>query len=199
MKKLLFAVAIFCAAINQAHADLRAVSSVNAAIQQPYTNTSVTANNTVAETTMFTYALPPLSANSVVNVNLSCDYLNNTGDATNRQYTLRIKLGATTVFADDTSSYATSTIRRGQTIRFSLYNLNSVSSQSLQGNFQGGGGTTTTGYGDISATTIPSNTIMGSATENTSTSKTLAVTMQLATASANLEVRCYAAQINIIQ
>lgn len=152
--------------------------------------TTIDVVNTVTETAIFSQSLEAnlLSSNGSVRLSLLCDYLNNSG--ANRNLTVRVKLGATTMFGDARTAITVSANRRVILIDLILGNLNATNSQMVQGTFQ----LTAATAGSVAGTGILDGAtsgigFMGTAAEDTTSAKTLAVTMEHSAANANLSVR----------
>jgi hypothetical protein len=158
----------------------------------------LTIENTASEVTLYSYAFGAgeLGANDAVRVIVCCRFLNQTGGA--RGFTLGIKLGGTTIYADATKAFSSGASYRAWFVRFILNNLGSLSSQALNGsveisNTQG----TMTGLGDLSGAAVldGESPIHGVASENMAVAKTLSITVQFPIALANLKIDRYFAMV----
>lgn len=126
------------------------------------------------------------------------DYLNNSG--ANRTFTLKVKLGATTLFQDDSVSLTAGATRRPWRIEFELANLGAPNSQFLFGKVDLGINTApTTGIGDLYTNDMngPWGT-SGTAAVDTSSAQALAVTVTHSAADANLSMRLKYAVVEVI-
>jgi hypothetical protein len=146
--------------------------------------------NTTTETDLLndeiTVAADVLGANGYIDAMFHGDLLNNVGATSN--VTLRFKFGATTLWAE-TVVLSNITARASWALRFRLFNSGATNAQELSGMFVGGelNGAPTTGFGRI--TTVGGNAAPlggfgGTAAEDTTSSKTLKLTVEWATASA---------------
>lgn len=158
--------------------------------------------NTAAETTVFNYNIPAgqLGPSGCLRLRLVGDYLNNTGAGT-PTLTLRIKLGATTIYADASAANANSASRRPFDLNIILANQDSNSSQVLGGYaLFGAAGGATNGIGDFGTDEIQATTpLFGTAAINTTTDQAFAVTIQHSTNNANLSFRKMYALLELIK
>lgn len=146
-------------------------------------------NTTAAETTLYTYTIPAatLGTTGSLRLRLQGDYLNNTGAAAT--YTLRVKLGATTLFDDVSGGLASSATRRPWFLDLVLANQSATSQVLTFGHKLGSSVGGATGLGDMTAAGGNDTAHGGASSENTANALTLAVTIQHSASSANLSMR----------
>lgn len=153
------------------------------------TVTPVDVVGTVTETTIYTHSIAgnAMGATGEVQVELQVDFLNSSG--VNRSFTLRIKLGSTTLYADACLAVGTSANRRAVSLSFKIKNT-ATNAQVLTGDFTMSSATApTTGTGNISSAAAISSCFQGSASEDTTSAKTLTVTVENSNNSASLSTR----------
>jgi len=143
------------------------------------------------EETLYTYSVPGNTiAGGVLRLTLAGDYLNNSGAS--RTFTLRIKYGATTLYDDATASIGATAVRRNWELQVTLGNTASTNDQWMTAKWIWGSGTATAGQGDFALTPGALTTFQplmtGTAAEDSTASKTLAVTIQHSTNNASLEI-----------
>lgn len=161
--------------------------------------TQIDVVNTAVETDILSYSLAgnTLGSHGSLRLTLLCDYLNNTGS--NRTLTVKVKLGATTMWGDANTAIATNAARRMVQISLMLGNMAATNAQIMQGYYTltsvtaGGFG----GIGDLDAPVNP-GAFMGTATEDTTAAKTLAVTVTHSVADANLSLRMRYAVLELL-
>lgn len=157
--------------------------------------------NTAAETTLYSYSVPggTLGTNKALRVSILGDYLNNSGFSKN--FTVKMKYGATTLWGDVTS-VPTNTTRRGFKLDMILAAINSTSAQSLAGSvFLSATGAPVTGTGAFfDASTLHSLQVIpgGSSAEDSTAAKTLAATVQHETAAATISLRANIRMIELL-
>jgi hypothetical protein len=156
--------------------------------------------NTTVETDLLngevTIGAGVLGTTGAVRVTAVIDYLNNTGS--NQNLTWKVKLGATTIFGD-LIVRTTNANRNPWWLTFVIANLGSASSQALNGilGFAGTVPPTVAGIGGITGG-VPGGIIGGTATEDTTSAKALAVTVTHGAASASLSCRLKYAVVEIV-
>lgn len=138
-----------------------------------------------------------LSSDRLLRCTIIGDYLNN--DGATRNLTLSIVFGATTLWADPFSSITNASTRRPIRWTFEIANLGAANSQFMAGVFwMGSSSAPTTGLGRTNGgnftTTMNADlqhnvSFAGSASEDTTTAKTLTVNVQHSASSANLSFR----------
>ncbi len=146
--------------------------------------------NTIVETSLGSVSVPAnaLRTDRAVRLTLVGDYLNNSGVA--RTVTLRVKLGATTLYNDATVALAANAARRPLRAELLIANLNASNVQALGGAIAlGSAGGATAGLGDLAIANIAEAIISGSAAEDTTTAKTFEITAQHQVAAATISVR----------
>lgn len=149
-------------------------------------------DNNDTEQTVASFTVPGGALGTDRSVTLVA-YLRMLNDSGSSQgFTFRVKYGATTMYADATSSTLFNTNANHRMIRIeaTLFAENSATAQRLGGQFYiGAAGTATTGTGDAGSTT---NSLQfafgGTAAENSATDQTFAITMQLTAANASYEI-----------
>lgn len=163
-------------------------------------------DNDASETTVYTYTIPAgtLSATGEIRLKVLSEFLNNTGAG--RGYTLKFKLGGTTVieYTTGASAFGSTATRRNFTILVTVSQTGATNSQivtvehyaaSTAGIF----GTLTTGVGlTMSNAVNVGHWNSGALAVDMTVSQTLAVTVTLSTANANLEWRTYAATLELL-
>lgn len=154
--------------------------------------------NTTTETTILTKDIPPnaLGTTGSVRLRIIGDYLNNSGSADT--FILRVKLGSTTLYQDTTASLTASASRRAAHFELLLGNI-TASSQVLGGVIwlsEAGGATT--GLGGLNSNGALKAPIHGTASESTTVTKTLDITVQHTTANANISFRMKYATLELV-
>lgn len=140
-------------------------------------------SNTSAEQTLFSYTVPAglLRTDRALRFTCLWNYLNNTG--ANRTFTLRVKLGATTLYADATVAIATSATIRPVFLDIVLGNADATNDQALGGRIDiANVAATTSGLGDLATASTP-RLFGGSAAEDSTADLVFAVTLQASNAS----------------
>ena len=148
--------------------------------------------NTVTETDLLSYTVPAntLGTTHALRVNISCDYFNNSG--ANRTFILKIKYGSTTMYQDTTDVFAVLSSRRPVMIDFIFFPKNATNSQGVVGNITASfTGLATTGFGDLATDEVLVQTpfVGVNASEDSTTSLALKVTITHSAADANLSLR----------
>jgi hypothetical protein len=145
--------------------------------------------NSAAEETLYTVSLDPIVVNRSYRLNLTYDYLNNSGAV--RDLTLRVKLGSTTMYDDTIVSIPVSATRHIGSLQIDIGPAGSTSAQIFFGFiYMTNVGATTAGVGDLTANaTFFSQQYGGTAAEDWTSAKTFAVTLQHSAANANLSFR----------
>lgn len=158
-------------------------------------------NTTTAETTVFTYTVPAniMSTNRILRFTMGFDYLMNSGTPI---ATLRIKFGATTLFAGNTLAFGSSSNRRPGWITLLVFNQDSAAVQAMSGLYVlNSSGLPTTGFGDISDDEMDGGGIgpvSGSATEDTTATKDFVVTVQMDVSNPVVEFRKRGAVLELL-
>lgn len=164
------------------------------------TVTNVDVVSSAAETTWASWVIPAntLKTNQVVKVTIIWDFLNNTAGAD--FFTLRVKYGATTMFADASAAIVNNAARRDGVLEFWLVGDTATNVQLLRGRMQlGAVAAATTGTGDLAGTLGMSGAPWGgSAAEDSTAAKTLTVTIQNNVNSASYSVRLLEAYIELV-
>ncbi len=145
--------------------------------------------NTAAETTLYTVSLDPIVVNRSYRLNMTYDYLNNSGAV--RNLTLRIYLGATKMYDDTIVSIPASATRHIGSLQIDIGPAGSTSAQICFGFiYMTNVGTTTAGVGDLTANaTFFSQQYGGTAAEDWTSAKTFLVSLQHSTNNASLSFR----------
>jgi len=148
--------------------------------------------NTTTETDLLATSIPggTLGSTRAIRVTIKADYLNNSGS--NRTFTLRLKYGATTMYASITPSISANATRRVARIEFTIFAKNATNSQGISGNCRVGDASSgsITGLGDLSGASVIANEIMGvNAAEDSTVTKTLSCTIQHSAAVSTLSFR----------
>lgn len=168
--------------------------------------TAVNIDNDASETTLYTYTIPAntLDTDGELRLKILSEFLNNTGAG--RGYTLKFKLGGSTVIEYTTGStaFGSTATRRNFTILVSVSQTGATNSQivtvehyatSTSGIF----GTLTTGAGLTMSNAINAgHWNSGALAVDMTSSQTLEVTVTLSTANANLEWKTYAATLELL-
>ena len=159
-----------------------------------FTSGSTTAviDNSAAETSVFSGTIPggTLGTSGAVRVILTGQILQDSGSG--QGFTLRVKLGSTTMYADASNStiFGSNANRRTWRMEFTIFADGSASAQrfeGLVGPFTAAAGTTS-GIGDLAASVgLAAVAIGGTATEDSTADRTFEVTIQLTAANANYE------------
>lgn len=155
-------------------------------------STTAVIDNSAAETSIFSGTIPAntLGTSGAVRVILSGQVLNDSGAS--QGYTLRVKYGATTMYADasNTTIIGNSSTRRTWRMEFTLFSDGTTGTQRVEGLIGpfGAAAAATTGYGDLAASaSINPVPIGGTSSEDSTADKTLDITIQLTTANASFE------------
>lgn len=156
---------------------------------------TTTVVNTTTDTNLYSFTLPTdLAAGDVLRLHAQGDYLNNSGSAVSQR--LRLKLGATTVIdAASIVSIATSVNRRRWVLDAVLV-VETTSAQRGDWTYLQGLNNATVGY--IADNLHNSVAGAATATEDLTSAKTLAFTVQHGAASANIDMRLHAATLEKI-
>lgn len=148
----------------------------------PITSTII---SSAAEVTTYTFPIPGglLQSQGAISCELCGKMLNDTGS--DKTLTLRVKYGATTMY-EDTATVAASAVSRGYDMEFFVANAGATNSQVLAGTiFFSTAVAPTTGYGAFGQT--PAGTPFGgTAAEDSTATKNLAVSFQWNAASSSL-------------
>lgn len=141
-----------------------------------------------------TVAAGLMSTNRMLRAVLLADYLNDTG--VSRNLTLKVKLGATTLWGE-LQAVATSATRRVLAIEFTIANLGAANSQFLCGTvfYSNPTAGSVAGIGDLDG--IGGSPVSGTAAEDTTAAKALAVTATHSVADAGLSCRLRGALVRI--
>ncbi len=146
--------------------------------------------NSSAETSLFSAGIAAnlLATDRAVRLTLIGDYLNNSGAT--RTLRVRVKLGATTLWDDTSIALAASATRRALAIEVLLANRGATNSQALGGRLDISALPATAGLGDFAAASIAAGAVLsGTSAEDTTTARTLDLTVQHSAANASLSVR----------
>jgi hypothetical protein len=148
--------------------------------------------NTTTETALYSKTITGghLASDRAARVTIAGDYLGNTGGQS--QFTLRVKLGGTTVFEDISGLVTDNAARRPFHLVATFQNLGSVSSQFLSGLFVlGPPSSATTGLGDLEGNPwrVAPFTSSGASSVNTAVDVVLAVTVQWTAANSSRSFR----------
>lgn len=153
-------------------------------------NAEVDVVNTTTETTLLSYTVPAdlLGGTSRrLRVEMHGDQLNNSGSSDT--WTLRIKYGATTMYADATT-WATNAVRMSWNCNIAFGNATSTNNQYVSALFvtstRGGA---TTGNGELDGSGLSYQVLSGSAAEDSTAEKVLVVTLQHSVANAATSFR----------
>jgi hypothetical protein len=144
-------------------------------------------SNSTAEQTLFTHTIPGglLRTDRALRLTTLVRYLNNTGAS--RTFTLRIKFGTTTLYDDVSTAWSSSTQDRPIMLRLTLANTGASNAQEMAFHLDspaiGTITSTTAGLGDLATTPYALYFGGGSSTEDTTTDRTLTVTLQASNAS----------------
>lgn len=153
---------------------------------------TTTVVNTSSETDLYTKALPVLAAGDVVRFRAFGDSINNSGAT--RTLTLKVKLGATTILTSPAMSF-TANANRGEWNLDVLLIIESTTAQRLGAFFTQGTVNAST-WNTISSTQTISGA--GTATEDVSSAKTLAVTATWDGAALTTDIRLLGAVLEKI-
>jgi hypothetical protein len=155
-------------------------------------------DNSAAETSVFSGTIPAntLGTAGAVRIDLAGIVKNDSGAG--QGYTLRIKYGATTLYADASNAtfLTNSAAARAWQMSFLLLSDGTTGTQRVQGSIGpfGAAAAATTGYGDIAgANAAQVLTFGGTSSEDSTGALTLDVTIQLTAANASFEWTTYRA------
>jgi hypothetical protein len=148
-------------------------------------NTStVSIANTSSETDLLNYSIAgnTIGINGVLHLVVQGYYLNNSGSDDGFQ--IRLKLGGSTIWSDNSGTVTTSADRRPVLVEFYIKNNNSASQQRITGRYTlGNAHTGDQGFSDVSEDEIRGDTpIQAESTLDTTTSKTIQLTIDHADA-----------------
>ena len=157
--------------------------------------------NTAAETAIFTGSVPAgaLGTDRMVRLTLFGDYLNNSGAP--KTATLRVKYGATTLWGDIGASLAgNDPLRRAWQLELFLGNQGATNNQQLGGRVAMMPTTAASVAGLGAATVTPTYDVVfhGSAAEDSTAAKTLAVTVQHSAAASTVSWRRQYAALELV-
>lgn len=168
--------------------------------------TAVNIDNDASETTVYTYTIPAgtVDANGELRLKILSEFLNNSGAG--RGYTIKVKLGGTTVinYTTGSAAYSSRSERRNMTLLISLSATGATNSQIVTVEHFGTStsslfGTLTTGSGLTMSNAINAGFWnSGTLTTDMTASQTLAVTITLSTANVSLEWLTYAATLELL-
>lgn len=143
--------------------------------------------NDATEQTIFSATITggSMTSTGMVKCRIAAQILNNSGAT--KTVTIKVKYGATTLYGDVTAAFGTGTAVRAFWMEFILANQNSTSAQIVNGLIVFGYlEQAATGIGDLTTDEIGALTpFNGTATEDSTGDKTLAVTIQFSAAHAN--------------
>lgn len=158
-----------------------------AALDKIHATTTVA--DTVTETDLYreTIGAGAIGAGNILDLLVFGDYLNNSGSTVN--LTLRIKLGATTVITTNAMALTTGASRRKFFLRVRLHNVTTGTQRvHCQGELSQAG--STDAVGGSAAFTIVG---YGTASEDTTAAKDLAITAEHGTAASTIDIQLHAA------
>jgi hypothetical protein len=141
-------------------------------------SSTTTVSNTTTETSVYSYSIPAstLGSTGALRVTLFGTYANTSGS--NRTVTVKVKLGSTTLYDDVTGNPSSNANTRAVQFNLILLNANSTNAQKLAGNLMfGNAGATTNGTGELGSTATRNVPIYGTASEDTTSAKTLDITV----------------------
>lgn len=168
-----------------------------------HTGTILNIASTAAETTLYTFSIPAntLGANGSLVLELGGDYQNTSGS--NRDLTLRVKFGGTTLFSDIRSGLTSTAALAAWKLTLTLQNLNATNAQHLNGRWSlSGRAAATTGLGDIDAADTFAGTIASEGTDptiDTTSAQTLEVSVQHSASSAAVAIRRKTATLMVVK
>lgn len=160
---------------------------------------TVSVASSTTKTDVYSYSVPAsiLSTNKSLQLTLLGDYLNN-GAATST-LTVEVRFGATTLWADVTAANAINAAVRPFYLQATLANLGATNSQLLTGLLALATTTAaTTGQGDVAAVATLANPLAGTAAEDTTAAKTLAVAVTHQQSHANTRFRRLYASLELL-
>ena len=157
--------------------------------------------NTATETELYNYTIPAglLSTNKGVRVTIDGDYLNNSGSS--ETFTVRVKFGSTTMYADATGNLGSGATRYPTKMVLELFNLDATNDQHVgMALLVGTNGSPTTGVGVLTNGLVGSagGVVSGVAAEDTTGALDLVVTIQHATAAATISFRAHIRLIELL-
>lgn len=158
-----------------------------------------TVTNTTTETTVYSFSIVggTLGSTKALRLTLIGDYLNDSGSS--RDLTLRVKLGATTVFAGvPTASLTTSATRRPVRLMCEISALNATNAQVAAGSMFVGNNIGVSGTGGVAAS---GGDLLGVATgiaEDSTGTLAIAVTAQHSFADATTTFRAHTVQLELL-
>jgi hypothetical protein len=165
-------------------------SAIVTAYAQDSNGSSYNTNSGEVSLWSFTLVGGDLSTGKRLRITLIGDYLVNSGSCT---ITLRVKLGATTLWGDVTATITNSAVRRPFYMEFIIANLASASVQSCVG-FCFIGSVSVASVAGLGEIAVPGTAILmaghfrGTATENTATDKVVDITNQFSVSNISDEI-----------
>lgn len=157
--------------------------------------------SSTAETTVYSYTIPAgtFGATGAVRLSLLADYLNNSGGAAT--VTVKVKLGATTVFNGGMSASSNSN-RSGHVLDVVIAACNATNAQRSYGRWSAPEGSENNNAGVASAVGTSTHKVMeashGAIAEDSTASLTLQVTVQHTVSHANISFRCHNALLEVL-
>jgi hypothetical protein len=136
--------------------------------------------NTATETTLYSYAVPAntLGTDKALRVTIKGDYLSDE-IATNHTITLKVKFGATTLFADVSGTFLNDANRRVYSLDIILSAADATNAQQLNGTLLFDIGPADTGIGEINDGLLGRGGMFaGTSAEDSTAAKTLDITIQ---------------------
>lgn len=153
--------------------------------------------NTTTETDAVSLTLPAgvVAAGDIVRLTVWADQLNNSGGAVT--YTYRLKIGATTALTTSAMSIGSNANRiKGVSIRCDIL-IESATAQRVRGELLGSARTTDTW--PIAASVVVAATGYGVAAEDTTSAKTIKLTVQMGTANSLADFVVHGATLEIVK
>jgi hypothetical protein len=160
--------------------------------------TSADVVSTAAETTVYSFSVPANSLGSTraLRLTMIADYLNNSGSAT--QLIIKVKLGTTTVLTLDSTAgaFSSNATRRPVRLEAMISAANATNAQVGSGSLYMGGNNGVTGQSNTQSTLFISN--HNAVAEDTTSAKTLSITVQHDASHASLSFIARAIQLELV-
>lgn len=161
-----------------------------------HVNSTTTVGNTAAETDLVSFSIPggTLGTDRTLRLRVQGDFKQNNS----RTFVLRIKYGATTVYASGSVTIANSANTRAMELVVEFGGLGSTAVQHGWGRFDIGSATNpTTGTSDLDGSVSHSNFETINSSEDSTTTLTLKVTIQWSAADAATQIRSERATLEV--
>lgn len=151
--------------------------------------------NTVTETTVYSYSVPAntLGSNRELFLHAKGDYLNNSGAGSD--FTVKVKLGSTTIFTGPTVNHSANASRRSWTIKAYICAANATNAQRVDAQYVAPAiAHAVDGIAGSAGNTLYAAT-HNSVAEDSTSALTLSITVQHGTAAATISAKALTVQL----